>query len=216
MNSLLSDNYRKLNNTLHTTIPSYGTSGKHWADIVSFLVEETGSHHILDYGCGKQTLQSALPKLKVTGYDPAIESLSSTPKPHDLVVCTDVLEHIEPEYLENVIQDLMRVTNTLGLIVVSTRPAKKILDDGRNAHLIQQPPEYWIAKFEKKFDIMSAHFSERHSELFLIITPSAKLRPVKYALSKIRTLKLRKNMSSITKLLTSIWKISWNGNPSVQ
>ena len=212
MNSLLSETYRNLNNELHSRVSSYGTSGRRWAPVVNFLAKTTKCSTILDYGCGKQTLQSALPNLKITGYDPAIPEIAALPRSHDLVVCTDVLEHIEPAYLSNVLNHLIRVVDTVGLVVVSTRPAKKILDDGRNAHLIQRPPEYWIACFEKRFNILFVQFSERHSELFLLITPKARLRPLRYIAGKFKAPNLGDNMGNVMGLLMKIWKISWNSS----
>ena len=33
-------------------------------------------------------------------------------------------------------------------------PAGKVLSDGRNAHLIQEPTSWWLEKFIKYFDII--------------------------------------------------------------
>ena len=33
-------------------------------------------------------------------------------------------------------------------------PANKVLSDGRNAHLIQQPTSYWLEKLVKYFDVI--------------------------------------------------------------
>jgi uncharacterized membrane protein YkvA (DUF1232 family) len=39
---------------------------------------------------------------------------------------------------------------------VYTGPAKKILSDGRNAHLIQEPIEWWLPRFGERFDLIHA------------------------------------------------------------
>jgi len=62
------------------------------------------------------------------------------------VVCGDVLEHVEPECLDDVLAELRRVTQEVGLFVVHLTAAKKTLPDGRNAHLIQQPADWWQAR----------------------------------------------------------------------
>jgi FkbM family methyltransferase len=108
----------------------------------------------LDYGCGKQTLAAALPDLRVIGYDPAVPGLDAPPQPADLVVCTDVLEHVEPELIDNVLDDLCRVAKKAAFVTVATRPAVKTLADGRNAHLTVQPLAWWRASFESRFDIV--------------------------------------------------------------
>lgn len=108
---------------------------------------------LLDYGCGKQSLKFSLPELNVIGYDPAIEGLDTAPEPSELVVCTDVLEHIEPELIDDVLNDISRLTIRNAFLVISTRPANKTLPDGRNAHLIQKPISWWAEKLEKRFRI---------------------------------------------------------------
>jgi hypothetical protein len=63
-----------------------------------------------------------------------------------MVACIDVLEHIEPKLLENVLDDLQRVTREIGFFTVSTVLAEKTLADGRNAHLIVEGPEFLVAE----------------------------------------------------------------------
>lgn len=78
---------------------------------------------------------------------------AAQPAPAQFVACIDVLEHIEPELLENVLDDLQRVTANTGVFSVHTGPARKLLPDGRNAHLIQQPASWWLPKFMARFDL---------------------------------------------------------------
>jgi hypothetical protein len=117
---------------------------------------------VLDYGCGKQTLARALPGIAVRGYDPAFTELSATPTPADLVVCGDVLEHVEPAHLDAVLDDLMRCTKRMALLVVATRPARKTLPDGRNAHLSRMPANRWMELILARFDVkfMADHLPE--------------------------------------------------------
>src|SRR5206468_6026363 len=86
-------------------------------------------------------------------YDPAIPQWSRPPAPCRFVVSIDVLEHIEPDLLDNVLDDLRRVTAGAGLFSVHTGPAQKILADGRNAHLIQQPASWWLPQFMSRFEL---------------------------------------------------------------
>ncbi len=148
---MITEEYRQLNKQLHATNETYGTSGMHYAGLVRELALKMGVDTFLDYGCGKQTLANTLPEFKVHGYDPAIEGLDKQPEPHDLVVCTDVLEHIEPEFLDIVLDDLVRVTRKTLFLQVATRPAKKVLADGRNAHLIVEHRNWWIERLLTRF-----------------------------------------------------------------
>ncbi len=145
--------YRELNRTLHQTRPEYGVSGERYAELVLGACEVIHSRDILDYGCGKRTLEKAL-GFPIRNYDPCIEGLDAAPEPADLVVCTDVLEHVEPDCLDDVLDDLKRVTRRLGLFVIATRPARKTLPDGRNAHLIQRPEAWWVGRLRERFEVI--------------------------------------------------------------
>lgn len=151
---LITEEYRKLNGQLHEA-GNYGISGHKWAEDVRQLANICAARTILDYGAGQMTLARSLPDKTVLSYDPAIPDISEAPDPADLVVCGDVLEHIEPDCLEEVLDDLQRLTLRAVFLVVATRPAKKILADGRNAHLIQQPYSWWLPKIMQRWDMQS-------------------------------------------------------------
>lgn len=150
---LISENYRELNRQLHADRDDYGTSGIHFADYIGGLAAAIGTDDILDYGAGKQTLANALPQYAIKSYDPAIESISTYPQPADLVVCTDVLEHIEPECLDAVLDEIQRLTKRVAFVTVATTPAKKDLPDGRNAHLTIESYRWWLPKLWTRFKI---------------------------------------------------------------
>ena len=155
--SLISPEYLELQQGLHER-EDYGTSSVHMAPIVSAIINKMGVTEVLDYGAGKCTLAPALRvdhHIKVYPYDPAIEKLSKTPNPREMVVCTDVLEHIEPDLLENVLDDLKRVTLKIGYFSIATGPAIKLLPDGSNAHLIQEGSDFWLPKIMERFDIQN-------------------------------------------------------------
>lgn len=143
---IITDAYREQNRRLHAERADYGTSGQRYAQQVR-PISDWGRKAILDFGAGKCTLRNRLgPAYQVTCYDPCIEGLDATPEPHPVCVCSDVLEHVEPECLADVLADLRRVTQEVGLFVVHLTAAKKTLSDGRNAHLIQEPAEWWAQK----------------------------------------------------------------------
>ena len=150
---LITEKYRALNRQLHEQRPHYGASGQKCAKMVRDWINRIRPETILDYGCGKQTLQQAIPEAFIKGYDPAIPGLDAPPEPAEFVVCANVLEHVEPECLDAVLNDLKRVTKKVALFVVATRPAIKTLPDGRNAHLIIEPVEWWLPKLRARFTI---------------------------------------------------------------
>lgn len=152
--TLISDEYRALNAELHHRRPDYGANGHKWAGQIVDLVKMVKAKTILDYGCGKQTLGGALPHLLIAGYDPAIPGLDDTPEPADLVICTDVLEHIEPERLDAVLDDLKRCAGIAIFMSIATRPAVKFLADGRNAHLTVKPCRWWLPKIMDRWELV--------------------------------------------------------------
>lgn len=165
----ISADYARLNLQLHESRSDYGTSGGQWAAKVIELSRQYRAREVLDYGCGKQTLAAALSGsgLRIIGYDPAVPGLDVPPKPADLLVCTDVLEHVEPEYIDKVLDDLARCTRKVALVTVATRPASKTLADGRNAHLTVQPFAWWRECFERRFVIVDMR--EREVADFVLV-----------------------------------------------
>lgn len=150
---LITDDYRKLNEKLHETNKHYGASGHKWAGQIQGLAKMVGTTDLLDYGCGKSTLAQNLP-FSINQYDPAIIKYSADPEPADMVICTDVLEHIEPECIDDVLRDLCRLTKQMAFFVIANRPAKKTLEDGRNAHLIQENEMWWLAHYLPYFHLL--------------------------------------------------------------
>ncbi len=151
---LITDNYKALNKQKHDTSKVFGACGHLNLDPVISLAKSLNTEDILDYGCGKSMLANSLP-FRIKQYDPAIEKHSALPEPADLVVCTDVLEHIEPDCLESVLAHLRKLTKVAGYFAISTVTAQKTLPDGRNAHLIVKPPKWWVNVLYDYFDIIN-------------------------------------------------------------
>lgn len=149
---LISEEYRVQNKRLHESNKNYGTSGMSSAKYVVELANAAGSSDILDYGCGKGTLNACM-NIEIKEFDPCVEGKDTPPEPAEIVVCTDVLEHIEPDCLEDVLDDLQRLAKRKVLLVVTTVPALKFLSDGRNAHLIVEPADYWLPKLMARWNL---------------------------------------------------------------
>ena len=149
---LISAEYKELNRKLHRESLAYGVGGGRYAKIVFDLAKSLKTTSILDYGSGKGYLAKALP-FPIWEYDPAVEGKEESPRPADIVVCTDVLEHIEPEKLSYVLNDLKRCVKKIGYFSVHTGASTKCLPDGRNAHLIQHDRDWWTRELLKHFTI---------------------------------------------------------------
>lgn len=114
---LISEGWRDVMRQQHEQSPLYGSDGFRYADTVRKLVEATSAQSVLDYGCGKGVLAAKL-DFPIWEYDPAVPGKDMTPKPADLVMCTQVLEHVEPEYLDDVLGDLARCVKKVGYLVM--------------------------------------------------------------------------------------------------
>ena len=106
---------------------------------------------VLDYGCGKGVMlynyQQMFEHIKFDGYDIAIDEFNKiNQESYDVVFSNDVLEHIEPEYLPNIIKHIDSLAIKYIWLRIDTKPAKKKLSDGRNAHLILQGQKWWESK----------------------------------------------------------------------
>jgi hypothetical protein len=166
---VISDEYRRLNELLHESDPAYGSgSGLKYAGFVKEAMRRTGSTSVLDYGCGKGSLRKALGEF-VENYDPAVPEWSGMPPPADLVVCTDVLEHVEPDQMGRVVAHIRSLTLRAAFFVIACREARKTLADGRNAHLTVKPPEWWIDMLSSDFKPVAKHVSESN-DLMMVCT----------------------------------------------
>lgn len=146
-----SPEYAELQQQFHIERPDYGISGSRYADMVHQLAKKLGTTDILDYGCGKATLSKSLP-FPIHNYDPFIPEYSTFPKPADLVVCTDVMEHVEEQFVSATLEEIASLANRAVFFQIATRPASKNLPDGRNAHITIRTPAWWLNELLAYFD----------------------------------------------------------------
>ncbi len=157
---IITESYRKLNEQMHKDRPDFGARGGIWAQQVADYAKKIGATTATDFGAGKGGLKATLRRispLQVTNYDPAVPEFSAIPEPADLVVSTDVLEHVEPACLIAVITEIQRLAIKGVFLNIACREAKKTLADGRNAHLLVRPPYFWFDTLREFFDIEAYH-----------------------------------------------------------
>jgi hypothetical protein len=159
----ISDHYLEQQKRLHLN-PNYGVASLCFAPVVAKIIKATGCKSVSDYGAGKRRLTEGLGKegledLTYFPYDPVFPEYGPA-KAADLVCCIDVLEHIEPELIDNVLDDLHGITRNLGFFSIHMGPAAKVLDDGRNAHLTQEPASWWLKRITNYFEV---HHLETHN-----------------------------------------------------
>jgi hypothetical protein len=151
----ISSEYQQLIRELHEREDSFG-GGRH-VHVVAQLMRKFNVGTLSDYGAGKMRLAEVLRKefalqFDYFPYDPAFPEYGVA-TPADLVCCIEVLEHIEPDHIDAVLEELASITVKYGFFTVHCAESGKVLADGRNAHILQRPISWWLTKLSHNFEI---------------------------------------------------------------
>ena len=117
---------------------------------------------VLDYGAGSGALGDELERLfrevTVTRYDPFAPKWRGGAEPgiHDVVNCCDVMEHVEPQCVENTIKYIADRTRYIATFGIAIEEAEKLLPNGDNAHITLRSPQWWARKLQKHFVVVEA------------------------------------------------------------
>jgi len=122
------------------------------------LIKENNIKTILDYGCGKAKFHSILFNnrkvpgspmgINITPYDPAVTQFSNKPTgPYDLVLCIDVMEHVQEDKVDEVLKDIFSYSNKV-FLTITCYPAMQVLPNGKNAHYTIKEPDWWKEKLK--------------------------------------------------------------------
>ena len=137
------------------------------------LVEIVKPINVFDVGCGPGVLVGALRVLGVDawGCDGSRHALALArvhlgqawtwradlrdpdifvPNGTDTIVCTEVAEHLEAPYAEQLVDHLCRAGRRI--VFTSAPPGQGGLD-----HVNEQPPGYWLDKFEARGWVTEVH-----------------------------------------------------------
>lgn len=169
---MITEEYRAQITEYHRQNKIWGNGPRMYIPIIGKFIWDNKITDILDYGCGKGVNLSFIfgARMHWEKYDPGVPEWSADPKVCDHMVCMDVLEHIEPEMLESVFLHMRSKFRKKALLSVSCGPAKDILPDGRNAHLIQEKDTWWLAQLHKYFFVEEVHY-EGADNFICIISP---------------------------------------------
>ena len=135
----------------------WGVSGGYIAGdaVVKFLEDHPEIETILDYGCGEGTLKEFVESkgiLKLwTLYDPGMEEFRSKPLGRfDLVITTDVLEHVEPHMVKSVLRELCDLTGKFLYNDIACFLTGRYFDSGpyigQGLHINLLVPDEWAVK----------------------------------------------------------------------
>jgi SAM-dependent methyltransferase len=162
-----------------------GAPGTNHVNAFLFSSRRSPGDTVVDLGCGTGRAGKQLAKyLNVVLFDlvcdaveveglPFIEGniwdLSDLPV-FDWVFCTDVLEHVPPEYIRSTLNGMARITRKGGLLTVShinSNMADFGLDRDEPLHLTVQPAGWWTEKIGKLWHIKDVETNWRDSRFTL-------------------------------------------------
>jgi hypothetical protein len=107
----------------------------------------------LDYGCGKGNFIGEVKSLALfdtmTGYDPAVHAYRQRPAgTFDAVTCLDVLDIVEPRFLDAVLDDIAQLTAGFAVIDCLTRPKP-------GGALRPHPPFFWAHLVKRHMNVVN-------------------------------------------------------------
>jgi SAM-dependent methyltransferase len=130
---------------------------------------------VLDYGCGKAHFHKLLfnnpktpgaPTVQLTPYDPAYFPFAEKPTgKFDLVLCIDVMEHVQEDQINNVLEDIFSFSDNVFLTITCYKATQTLLN-GKNAHYTVKKPEWWKEKlkpYDGKYKVVFQTRPERGS-----------------------------------------------------
>ena len=130
------------------------------------VIKENNSKTLLDYGCGK-AIPYSKKECKSIGlkkpvqelcnldsfdlYDPAYPKYNKlSKKKYDIVVCTDVMEHIAEQDIDWVLKDILSHSKKTVFLNISCQPALKHFKEGKfkgqNVHVSVFHGTWWSDK----------------------------------------------------------------------
>ena len=116
---------------------------------------------LLDHGTGQGGLISTLTQdqslqINAQGYDPGVPTFSNMPtSKYDVVTSIDVLEHIGKPFIQSTLKEISGLTAKFFFFCIDLLPASKTTADGRNAHFLIAPSEWWITQIKNEFKILT-------------------------------------------------------------
>lgn len=142
-------------------------------DVLGLIMQRSYINSVLDFGCGKglmgEFVKKHAPHVRWVDYDPGIAGKDTLPdEQFDLVISCDVLEHVEPEHIDDTIIQIADRTKFVLYNNIACAPANSTFGSGpyqgENIHLIIEEPSWWKKKFEVITDPKIELWEYRHCE----------------------------------------------------
>ena len=158
---LITQEYKKVLLDIHAGSSWGTTAGKYAGDTVLKLLQDNPEiQTILDYGCGEGSLKKWIEGKGITDkdwalYDPGMSRYREIPTgKFDLVITTDVLEHVEEIELNSVLKHLRELTgrflyNEIACYFCGVRFGNGPYT-GQDLHINMKAPDMWHKRLQHR------------------------------------------------------------------
>lgn len=164
--------YIKQYELLYKIKKNYGKTSIKLYDMLKKIINDLNISSVLDYGCGKSKLLDLIKKnskIKIFKYDPAIKKYSTlTKNKTDLVICTDVLQHVPLYDLDRVLKEI-KSKGIYILFYIKCTNHKTKLPNGTYANCTVYDKKWWLEKLSTYFyNIKEIKISDLTSVCFIM------------------------------------------------
>jgi len=174
MEKLISKEYKEKIIHLHENSRWGYAFGKKIPSMIYKYMALSQANSLLDYGSGygefKKQMDNQYPnaKFNIHEYEPGIIRKDEDPPTCDATICFDVLEHVEPNKIDNVLQHMYDKTNKWAYVIICTIPSNSTFPDGQNLHLLVREANWWLEKFKYEWDMFDINNTGKHLIVLLI------------------------------------------------
>lgn len=161
----------------HGTDPEFckGSALHKHIPYIAILIQDFRLTSVLDFGCGKAQFWKKNPFWRAMfqwtnenknlynlwlydpGYDDSDKETRTGMSIHntlpasryDLVICTDVLEHVPEEDIGFTLETILGKSRRFVYLNISCYYATKTFRDGTNVHVTVKPPSWWKAQIQE-------------------------------------------------------------------
>lgn len=164
--------YIKQYELLYKRKKNYGKTSIKLYDMLKKIINDLNISSVLDYGCGKSKLLDLIKKnkkIKIYRYDPAIKKYSKlTKNKTDLVICTDVLQHVPLYDLDRVLKEI-KSKGIYILFYIKCTNHKTKLPNKTYANCTVYDKKWWLEKLSNYYDdIKEIKISDLTSVCFIM------------------------------------------------
>tara|TARA_Y100000385_G_C13068487_1_gene627851 strand:+ start:145 stop:663 length:519 start_codon:yes stop_codon:yes gene_type:complete len=150
---------------------NYGDTGLEYAEDILNLIRQTGAQTVLDFGSGTGSLAKSLRKRNVLidEFDPCYPGKEKIPKEkYDLVITTDLLEHIYEDELDNIFEEMLYLKPKFMYHAISTREATILLPDKTNCHKTIKNMHWWYDRIYNLINPAAINATPKNDDCVII------------------------------------------------